>query len=294
MPKQLYIAILSVFITATTYAQIPNSGFETWTNTGGYETPSSWDNLNQITYNSSIYTCIQGTPGYSGTSYLFLSSKTIAGKGIVPGIAVCGIIDTVTYKPKSGFPFSNRPQYLSSYVQYMPADPADSSSIKVLLTKWNSSLLQRDTVAFGASYFNAMAHSWFNNGTFLNYMSGENPDSAIIVISSSSSAPKNGSYIYVDNLQFVGSVVGINENNFRENSTSVFPNPSNGNVNIDFYAEPDKASTLMIYDINGKLIHEVNELSKSNSINVSQWSKGIYTVQIKNNNQFINKKLTIN
>ncbi|MBL7937231.1 MAG: T9SS type A sorting domain-containing protein, partial [Bacteroidia bacterium] len=223
-----------------------------------------------------------------------LSSKTIAGKGIVPGIAVCGIIDTVTYKPKSGFPFSNRPQYLSSYVQYMPADPADSSSIKVLLTKWNSSLLQRDTVAFGASYFNAMAHSWFNNGTFLNYMSGENPDSAIIVISSSSNVPKNGSYIYVDNLQFVGNVVGVIENNLKENSISVFPNPSNGNVNIDFYVEPDKASTLMIYDINGKLIHEVNELSKTNSINVSQWSKGIYTVQIKSNNQFINKKLTIN
>lgn len=294
MYKQLYIAILSVFITVTTYAQIPNSGFETWINIGSYETPSSWDNLNQITYNSGIYTCIKGTPGYSGTSYLFLSSKAIAGKGIVPGIAVCGIIDTVTYKPKSGFPFSNRPQYLSSYIQYMPADPADSSSIKVLLTKWNSSLLQRDTVAFGSSYFNTMAHSWFNNGTLLNYMSGENPDSVIIVISSSSSVPKNGSYIYVDNLQFVGNVVGISENNPKENNISVFPNPSNGDINIDFYVEPDKTSILLIYDLNGKLIHEVTELSKSNLINVSQWPKGIYTIQIQSNNQFINKKLTIN
>ena len=294
MSKQLYIAILSVFISIINYAQIPNTGFEAWTNIGSYQTPDNWDNLNQMTNNSGIYTCIKGTPGYSGTSYLFLSSKTIAGKGIVPGIAVCGILDTVTYKPKSGFPFYNRPQYLSSYVQYMPADPADSSNIKVLLTKWNSSLLQRDTVAFGASYFNAMAHSWFNNGTYLNYMNGENPDSAIIVISSSSSVPKNGSYIYVDNLQFVGNVVGISENNSKENNITIFPNPSNGEINIDFYIEPDKASTIMIYDLNGKLIHEVTELSKSNSINVSQWSKGIYTIQIKKNNQFINKKLTLN
>ena len=294
MPKQLYIAILSVFISVINYAQIPNTGFEAWTNTGSYQTPDNWDNLNQMTNNSGIYTCIKGTPGYSGASYLFLSSKAIAGKGVVPGVAVSGKIDTVTYKPISGFQFALRPQYLSYYMQYMPADPADSSNIKVLLTKWNPSLLQRDTVAFGASYFNAMAHSWFNNGTLLNYMSGENPDSAIIVISSSSSVPKNGSYIYVDNLQFIGNVVGISENNSKKSNISVFPNPSNEDVNINFYVEPDKASNLMIYDLNGKLIHKVNELSKNNTINTSQWSKGIYTIQVNSNNQSINKKLIIN
>lgn len=288
------LVLILITLTESVFCQIPNNGFEAWTNTGSYQTPDNWDNLNQMTNNSGIYTCIKGTPGYSGTSYLFLSSKAIAGKGIVPGIAVCGIIDTITYKPKLGFPFSNRPQYLSSYVQYMPADPADSSNIKVLLTKWNPSLLQRDTVAFGASYFNAMAHSWFNNGTFLNYKSGENPDSAIIVISSSSSVPKNGSYIYVDNLQFIGNVVGISENNLNESNISVFPNPSNEDVNINFYVEPDKASNLMIYDLNGKLIHKVTELSKNNTINTSQWSKGIYTIQVNSNNQSINKKLIIN
>lgn len=294
MPKQLYIAILFVFISVINYAQIPNTGFEAWTNTGAYETPDNWDNLNQMTNNSGIYTCIKGTPGYSGTSYLFLSSKAIAGKGIVPGIAVCGKVDTVTYKPKSGFPFSNRPQYLSSYVQYMPADPADSSSVKVLLTKWNQTLLQRDTIAFGASYFNAMAHSWFNNGTYLNYMNGENPDSAIIVISSSSSVPKNGSYIYVDNLQFIGNVVGISEYSLNSNSISISPNPTNDFVNIGFNSEPDKSSTLMIFDFNGKLVYQTISFNKSNSINTSQWRKGIYIIQINSNNQSINKKLIIN
>lgn len=275
-------------------AQIPNNSFESWSNTGSYQTPAGWENLNQITYSGGVYTCIKGTPGYSGASYLYLSSKTIVGKGVVPGIAVCGTIDTVTYKPKSGFPFSNRPQYLSSYLQYMPSDPIDSSNIKVVLTKWNTSLLKRDTVAFGSSFFNGMAHSWFNNGTFLNYISGENPDSAIIVISSSSTVPKNGSYIYVDNLQFIGNVVGISENNSKESNISVFPNPSNGDINIDLYFEPDRASGLLIYDLNGKLIHEVKQLSKSNLINVSQWSKGIYNLSITNNNKILTKKLIIN
>lgn len=288
------LVLILIALTESVFCQIPNNGFEAWTNTGTYQTPDNWDNLNQITFNSSIYTCIKGAPGYSGTSYLFLASKAIPGKGIVPGVAVCGKIDTLTYKPISGFPFSARPQYLSSYLQYMPADPADSSSIKVLLTKWNQTLLQRDTVAFGASYFNAMAHSWFNNGTLLNYLNGENPDSAIIVISSSSSMPKNGSYIYVDNLQFIGNVVAINEYSLNSNTISVFPNPSSDIVNIGFNFDPDKASTLMIFDFSGKLIHQTISLNKSNSINTSQWSKGVYTVQINSNNQSINKKLIIN
>jgi len=288
------LVLILIALAGSVFCQIPNNGFEAWTNTGNFQTPDNWDNLNSVTYNSSIYTCVKGVPGYTGSAYLFLNSQTIPGKGVVPGVAVSGKIDTLTYKPISGFPFALRPQYLSSYVQYMPSDPADSSNIKVLLTKWNSSLLQRDTVAIGSSYFNGMAHSWFSNGTLLSYMSGENPDSAMIVISSSSSVPKNGSYIYVDNLQFVGNVVGISENNSNGNKISVFPNPSNEEINIDLYFEPDRASCLLIYDLNGKLIHEVTELSKSNLINVSQWIKGIYTIQIKSNNQFINKKLTIN
>ena len=65
-------------------------------------------------------------------------TKNVPGKGIVPGVAVCGVIDTLTYKAKSGFPFTTRPQELTYYMQYMPYDPSDSSRVKVLLTKWNS------------------------------------------------------------------------------------------------------------------------------------------------------------
>lgn len=294
MDQGIKLLFYFLIISVLGNAQIPNNGFENWTNTNGYQIPDNWDNLNKVTYNSSIYTCIKGTPGYSETSYLFLSSKTIPGKGVVPGVAVCGIIDTVTYKPKSGFPFSTRPQYLSCYIQYMPYDPSDSSSIKVLLTKWNQILLKRDTVAFGASYFNAMAHTWFNTGTFLNYMTGNNPDSAIIVISSSGRVPKNGSYIYVDDLQFNGSVIGINENSLNENNITVFPNPSCAFVTININTKTDTALKLLVYDFTGKVVYEEILLNKNHSINTATWDKGMYNVQIKNKNNSLNKKLIIN
>lgn len=281
--------MISVF----TKAQIPNSSFEFWTSTNGYQTSDNWDNLNQITYNSGIYTCIEGSPGYSGASYLYLISKAIPGKGIVPGVAVCGVIDTITYKPKSGFSFTERPQYLSYYLQYMPYDPSDSSSVKILLTKWNQTQFKRDTIAFGASYFNSMEHTWFYNSTYLNYASEETPDSAIIVISSSSSVPKDGSYIYIDDLQFNGIAIGIDENRLNSNLVSISPNPSSEVINVRISSGADFPMELIIYDYLGKLISKTHLLNQNNILNISGLSKGVYTLQVHSKSQVLNNKLII-
>ncbi len=298
MKKSMLSFFATVLVHVWAFAQIPNSDFETWTTVNSYQTPDDWDNLNQITKNSGIYTCVKGTPGYSGASYLLLSSKTIPGKGVVPGVAVCGKIDTVTYKPISGFPFVNRPQFLSYYMQFMPYDPSDSSSIKILLTKWNQTQLQRDTIALGASYFNSMAHSWFYNSTYLNYINGGNPDSAIIVVSSSSSFPKDGSYIYIDKLQFQGNVVGIDENSLSPVSVSIFPNPTAGNLSIHYTLPDNSEVSVKITNALGGEVY-TSETTKQPSgqhkkeIN-ADLPNGMYNVVLKTGNIITNKKLIIN
>lgn len=288
-----YIVALLILLLKCSLAQIPNNGFDTWTTTGVYQSPTNWDNLNQVTYGSSIYTCVKGAPGYIGAAYLILTSKAISGKGVVPAIVVSGKIDTVTYKPIHGYPFVNRPQTLTYNLQYMPSDPSDPSSVTVLLSKWNIGTNKRDTVAFGGSYYNAMSHSWFASTTYLNYVSGENPDSAMIVISSSGSVPKNGSYIYIDNLQFNGNVVGIAENITSGKDITIFPNPANNFVTIKIDDTKNTNFKLKVYDFVGQLMHE-QELLNSTIINTSQWSKGIYNLSILNNNNLIIKKLIVN
>ena len=287
--------LICILLSTSVFCQIPNNGFETWVTVNGYETPSSWDNLNQITFNQTIFTCIKKNPGNPGLSYLHLVSKAVAGKGIVPGIVVSGKMDTVTYKPISGYSFTNRPQNLSYNLQYMPSDPSDSSGVKVLLTKWNTALGKRDTIAIGARYYNAMAHSWFLDNVLLTYESGENPDSACIVISSSSINPQNGSYIYIDNLQFNGSVVGISEFNLAAENISIYPNPANDYVTININEiDINKSNTLQVYDVLGKIIYISNITNSLFTINTSQWSKGIYTINFTQNNQRIHHKLIIN
>lgn len=258
----------------------------------GYSTPANWDNLNHITFSSGIFTCSQGTPGNPGSSYLILMSKTVPGRGVVPGIAVSGKLDTSTYKPLSGYAFTNRPQSLNYNIQYMPYNPTDSSSVKVLLTRWDTTALLRDTIAYGASYYNAMAHSWFVGSTYLNYQSGDAPDSALIVLSSSSSSPKEWSYIYLDNLQFSGSVIGINEQSVNQEDVLIFPNPTIESFTMELKNNVD-AAEICVYDIIGKQIFRTS-FSNSITVNTMTWARGTYFVKIsRNNKSSINKKIII-
>lgn len=296
--KNLIKLILLVVLSSKAFSQIPNNDFESWTNVSGYQSPVGWDNLNDITNTSGIYTCIQGTPGYLGASYLYLMSKNIPGKGIIPGVAVCGELDTLTYKAKSGFPFSSRPQDLTYYMQYMPYDPSDSSSVKVLLSKWNVSFLQRDTIAYGETYFNGMAHSWIYRTTPLSYYSGDAPDSAMIIISSSDNTPFEYSYIYVDNLQFIGNVAGIEENHLNLTNLNVFPNPTNGNFFIEYELLYEDKVSIAITDVLGRTLYTSYPEAKlsglyKNEINI-ELKNGVYFIFLKAGNTTSTKRLVKN
>ncbi len=292
---KLNLIIIFCFIVVIYKAQIPNNSFETWTTISGYQTPVGWDNLNQITYLQGVFTCAKLSPGNPGNYYLSVISRSVTGKGIVPGRIVSGKIDTVTYKPISGYPFTLRPQSLSYNIQYMPYDPSDSSSVKVLLTKWNGVYGKRDTVAIGASYYNAMAHTWFVGSTYLNYKNGDAPDSACIVISSSGNNPKNGSYIYIDNLQFNGSVIGINELNLLSENIMIFPNPAKETLNIKVTEiNSSQPLEIRVYSVSGKIIYESSLILPLTSINTLNWAKGLYTIVLTQNKNSIHKQIVIN
>lgn len=284
------LSCLTLFLSVASMAQIPNSNFENWSTISGYQSPNSWDNLNKITFSQSIFTCYKGTPGQSGNSYLAVISRSVIGKGIVPGRVVSGKIDTATYKPISGFPFSQRPQNLNYYLQYMPFDPSDTSSVKVILTKWNFMLQQRDTIAKGVNNYNAMAHAWFLGSVYLNYQSGDAPDSALIIISSSGMNAKNGSYIYVDNMSFSGNVIGIEELDLK-NQIKIYPNPIAEYFTIELTAKSNYIGK--VKDLKGTTIKQLDISNKSNLIDVTSIPEGIYIIQIQTEKILFNEKIVI-
>ncbi len=281
-------------LTVCGYAQIPNNGFEIWTSTNGYQNPTDWGNLNEITKSYSVATCGKLSPGNPGSFYLVVRTVSVTGKGLIPGRVVSGKIDTINYKAVSGYPFTLRPLSLSYNMQYMVALPSDTAFVSVLLTKWNVNLLRRDTVAYGVSNFNAMAHTWFTNSTYLNYKSGDNPDSACIVISSSNNVPLNNSYMYIDHLLFNGSVIGIDEKSLTANEVMFYPNPSYDKIFFKFKSAVNEPLDLKVIDSKGTLYHKIENVKVEDFIDVYQWPKGVYFLELMGKKTILKEKLIIN
>lgn len=281
--KKTFMLISAIVVSGSLLAQVPNNGFETWSTVGAYNTPTGWDNLDSVTNAMSVFTCEKGSPGDPGASYIKLTSKT-AGVLVAPGIAVSGKLDFTTYVPKSGFAYSSRPANLTGNWQYM-ASGADQGHIAVLLSKWNSAMSRRDTVSFTDHALPGMVMSWGAFTIPLTYLSAAVPDSAIIVLSASGSAPVNGSYLYVDNLAFSGSVpTGIT--NIYGNATimTVYPNPTKDEFTISYRSQSQAEISVSISDITGRCIMCRNEkctAGQSNfMISTANFAKGIFLVKV--------------
>lgn len=298
MKKSIFTIVAATFISVSAFAQIPNNSFENWTSAGAYSNPDSWDNLNSMTTSMSVYTATKGTGGATGggSAYLKLISKTVSGMGVMPGVAVSGMIDMATYKPKSGFPFTQQPVKLTGSWQYM-ASGADAGYISVYLTKWNSTMMMRDTVAKAKQNLSGMAMSWATFNINLTYLSSTAPDSAIIVLSASGNTPVNGSYLYVDNLSFSGTVTGVKNIENVISNVSAYPNPATDNISIDLNIQRKSAVKFQLVDLTGKLIKEVyagDVQGKYNTtINTVGIAKGTYFLRVNANDAVEIKKIII-
>jgi Secretion system C-terminal sorting domain len=263
------------------FSQIPNNGFENWTNMGSYSTPDNWGNLNAVTTTAGVYTCVKGSPGNPGTAYLKLISKTVSGMGVQPGIAVSGVLNTTTFKAITGFGYSDRPASLDGSWQFM-AGGSDQGYIAVYLTKWDAGLNRRDTLGQVVNPLSGMVMSWRNFSLPLSYSNSDIPDTAMIILSASGSIPVNGSYLYIDNLSFVGGTIGMQDQSALSGLLA-FPNPViQNNLIIDLKNRDFTADYIDILDLQGKLIIRKTMINQHFpvSMDVTTFHAGEYFLRI--------------
>lgn len=279
--KTIYTIALALF-TSTTFAQIPNGGFESWTSMGTYENPDSWGTLNNTTALASVYTATKASPGSVGSFYMKLTSKTV-GPSVVNGIAVSGKVDTLTGMPISGFPYAIRSAMLAGKFQHMIYG-SSQGGITILMTEWNTTLNKRDTVGMGNLNLTGMAMSWTNFSIPINYATGNNPDSCIIFLRASGSAPTNNDYLWVDGLSFSGTVLGEEDNSILATNFTVYPNPVNALMNISFESTESQVMDLILTDISGKIVLTKNlgnvKGIKNETISTQSLAKGTYILKL--------------
>lgn len=294
MRKSALIFLL-IFCPLFFIAQIPNSGFENWTSLGSYENPDGWGTMNNTTTLAGVYTATKGTPGSPGNSYLKLTSKTVL-TTVVNGIAVSGRLDSTTMQPISGFPFNQRPANFTGKWQHMIYGTSQGS-LSVVLTRWDVAGNNRVTVATVNYTMSGMAMSWANFALPFTYTDGGNPDTCIITLKASGNNPTNNDYLWVDNLGFTGTVVGIKDQSTLTSAVDVFPNPSKDLVNLKFNTSEAQKIKIEISDISGKLVYSENiETLKGESnhqLNVSTLEKGTFLIRIIGEKNSETRKLII-
>jgi hypothetical protein len=290
--KIILKSIALLFTSSTLFAQIPNSGFENWSAVGTYSVPDGWGTLNN-TY--SVQTVTRANPGSPGSYYMKITSKTI-GAAVVGGIAVSGVLDSMTMQPKSGFAFNQRPANFTGKWQHMIYG-SSQGSVLVSLTRWDAGTSSRVAVATGSVTLSGMAMSWATFTVPLTYTDGNNPDSCIIVLKSSGSAPTNNDYLWVDNLAFSGTVTGLKSQESVISNVNVFPNPSADLINVTLNIKSEQKVSLELVDLTGKLIVSKDlglvQGESKQSLNVNGISKGIYFVKVVSDKGTETKKIII-
>ncbi|OJW81492.1 MAG: hypothetical protein BGO69_08880 [Bacteroidetes bacterium 46-16] len=281
------IILLSAFVTVAlgASAQIPNASFESWSTVSGYSVPDNWGTLNPMTTTASVYTAEKGTPGVAGSSYLKLTSKNVTGMGVMPGIAATGTINMTTMNVTGGFPYTVRSSNLTGSWQYMAMSGSDQGFIAVYLTKWDMAMMMRDTIAKAVKPLAGMAMSWAPFTIPLTYTSGDTPDSALVILSSSGMTPADGSYLWVDNLAFSGTTTGISTIEAALENLAVYPNPAKEKAILHFNAKEAANYTLQITDMASRII-QVNTfkaISGNNDIGIDTHTlpQGTYLVNIQ-------------
>ncbi|MEI6487942.1 MAG: T9SS type A sorting domain-containing protein [Bacteroidota bacterium] len=291
--KNLLASIAFLIVLNSLIAQsIPNAGFENWTNHGIYSDPTSWCSFNQFTASSGIFTCEIGSPGAVGSSYVKLTTKQIS--GVNPTSAIVSSAQSFA-GIAPGFECGVRPQYLTG--QYKSKETGnDTAYIEVLLSKWNSITLSRNYVGIGNKFiFAGTISSWTPFSIPLNYLNGNFPDSALIMMSSSSGHNAANyvanDYLYVDDLAFSGSVpAGIDELTQNTNIT-ISPNPTTGELRIQDLELGIK--TVNVYNVLGELVQslKLESLKLEVVIDVSRWKAGVYFVEVETEKGVVRRKV---
>jgi len=279
----LSIAVLSVLLTANLSAQIPNSGFESWTvDVDGNNNPNGWETLNDAS--SGIISTVQYTPAYLGNYAMQVKAFNV---GFGPDIGGYAMLE---------FPCSTKPSFLSVCLKtnVMPGD-----KVYLIFSMWKG-----DSIVASPTNCTFTIDSTIVNWKCLNmpitYLSPLAPDSAnIMVIAGSSANTQVGTYIVVDDLKF-SAASELQETGFNSTSGAVYnyPNPVQDETRFSIDLSSATALKLQVMDVQGHLVKEMEypHLTSGHHeliLNLREFSEGVYFYTLSGADHLANGKFVI-
>lgn len=160
-------------------------------------------------------------------------------------------------------------------------------SIHLYITE-NSGVLYANTSGGVPPY----SFSWFNIGNQL----GNGETHTVTYIGDYYCVAYDNQHCQSDTAFYSNIILGINQSSV--NGLLVYPNPTNGNLNVEFSTESNTEIEVGIIDVLGQYILLDSKNSSKGlykeKIDLSLYARGVYLLNIRlNNNESINKKLIL-
>jgi len=250
------IAVLSggIFVTGQT-TQVPNAGFEEWTDSGNYTTPTGWYSLDEIYLDFNGTATISKIPGRLGGNAVKIKPSDFAGLGSTPGL--------LSYHG----PLTARPVALNLYYKsILTGSPLDTMVVTLALRTAG----QTQSMASCQEMILVAQPEWTFLSIPINYTSTVNPDSIDIIFLSGRNDPL-GTEFHIDDVSLFYNNVNIGENK-AQGGINVYPNPAKDAIYIVLPEE----GTIEIYNALGTRIETLRPQGTTATINTSGYADGVY------------------
>ncbi len=251
----------------TTQAQVPNGSFEDWTWELGSDEPDEWitDNLMGLFFGATFAT--EGV-GVEGASCIVLTTRELPSLGIRASVAYTGSFA----EGPDGYPFTGRPELLVGQLKYAPVG-TDEASISVALTRWDPVGGQRVVVGAGAHTVQAAVMDWTSFELTINYLDPAAPDTAVIMLRSSTAPSAPGSVFSVDALDFS---TGAAVNGAEAQPIGTWLDAAGEQLQV---RSPMTLRTLQVLDASGRVLRSVAVGGMSTTVGVRDLPAGTYLLR---------------
>ena len=282
--------MVSISLTVTTKAQIPNNGFENWITVGNCIEPTDWNSSNTFDSLGSYFPITRSTDHYPATvgSYSIRIENNVSLLPTSPafGVAWSGNFDD---PGKPSFPITGHPTSFCGYYKFFPQNndtvfinlvlfnngiPLDSVRLSNTLTvsNWTSFNIPIPSYASADSGKITLA-SYFGNNQYC--------------------IPHGNSVLYVDNLSFDNLISSVTDQTSKNITFSLYPNPASAIVTLNTNNVNIEDLEINIYNVMGDIVQSESLKQNNRQINIGDLNNGIYIVTLKSKDLIENQRLII-
>lgn len=274
------------FTGITTQPSQLNGDFENWQQANLVK-PSAWYNLSGTEDGMGMD---RTADAWEGSYAISIKSFPMISDMLTPGSQPGSIGTGYYYCPPGsdncdlygGYPFTNKKDTLSFYYKYAPAMSDDSASVAIFFRK-------NGTIINGVNKWLHAAPSY--TYAELPFEMGVNPDSAIIIFTSSDynhtyEAAYAGSELKIDQVRFKSQVSTGLFDFINGVKSKIYPNPTNGLFTVE---TDQRGYTVEVINTQGQIVFSTFTSTYRKTVDLTKHPKGVYFYVLKDQQRIIGK-----